>query len=427
MSHPLTTSRAARERRLIAASIWFGLLLIALVLWNTRSLGIEIHNPSEPMAFLLAAFATFVSLFAWMLFNPARGVSAETPILMVAGMATLFSPCVIAWCTMPPGSSLTGWLTFGLFVLLLIAVMSPVPEEFFGIPRDRHSYLESMWALEVPAEYVMDLQPDWLASTDFNAAVREDERPSLAPSAWQDEGAATSPRRRRSQKSRTDAETGSSRQLRPRFFDRWRQTTDAQTAEVASAPSRSDPVVTPVPVIKKPDAPGRQEKKNDEPRQSRSVRGEHRQTQRPAVQKRPDEHREETVTAPFEDPAVHRDSPPPIPLAGESTRDEIQVADAIRQTDFERVEDDAGGEMVEGTVTIHFDRSQKRANVHVPFTPPLRGTPDVESNAVDHEGIRIKVPERRPWGIRIEGRRTDTQYPEDVEVAFTAVHVAQPR
>ena len=378
-------------------SIWLGLVVTALVLWDSRTQHVNIFNPSEPIAFLLAAFSTFVSLFAWMLFNPARGVSAETTTLMLAGAATLFPPCIIAFCTMPPGSPLSGWLTAGLFILLVIAVMSPVPDEFFGIPRDRQSYFQQISMIGLGAQSVLDLHPDWLQSTDLTTIVPESDRPSLAPSSWRDQEQLL-PRTERRRKiepdsppERTPAESlpaekrkGVFGRLRDRASSRWdgRPKSDEASAEERSTdPKRSS-------------------------------------------QNRPAEH----LTDPFataNPPGVEPRSVPfaDSPVDGTSTEDSVRVAEAPRHPAFERVTDELGGEMIEGTVTVRFDQGQKRANVHVPFSPPLSGTPEVECDTVDDESIRVKVAERRSWGLRIEGRRTDTSDCQEAEITFSAVHV----
>lgn len=399
MPRQLTTSRASRNRRLIAMSIWLGLVMTALVLWNSRTQHAKIFNPSEPIAFLLAAFTTFVSLFAWMLFNPARGVSAETTTLMLAGAATLFPPCIIAFCTMPPGSPLSGWLTAGLFVLLVIAVMSPVPDEFFGIPRDRQSYFQQISMVGLGNQSVLDLHPDWLQTTDLTTIVPESDRPSLAPSSWRDQEQLL-PRTERRRKTEPDSTSNrppaDSAPLEKRrgIFRRLRD----------RASSRRDD-------RSKPDGGSADEQS-----------AVHEKT--PNRTKRPIEQPHDPFTAESLPPAEPRGAPLADSITnGTPPEDSVRVAEAPRDSAFERVTDELGGEMVEGTVTVRFDRGQKRANVHVPFSPPLSGTPDVECDTVDDESIRLKVAERRSWGLRIEGRRTDTDAPQEADISFSAVYV----
>lgn len=466
MSRQLTTSRAARNRRLVAMSVWLGLILTAMVMWNSRSQQVDINYPSEPIAFLLAAFTTFVSLFAWMLFNPARGVSAETTTLMLAGAATLFPPSIIAYCAMPPESMLGGWLTAGLFVLLMIAVMSPVPEEFFGIPRDRLSYVQQVSMAGLSGQSVMELHPDWLQSTDLTASVPDTPRPSLAPSSWQDEeGAPTRSERRRrlvatrQKQKETPVEASAPPTERRGLFSRlkdrasaFRESSRSDDDSIRVAPASEETRTAPSGDSSAPSARRRR------PRPDRSAQ---RSTPPPVPFDPPTPQARESGTA-EEEPRRRiplADLPSPIPVtpddradapsdslpelpdpfteeataqthapeadSASSVVDEPQVADHSRQTEFERVTDAHGGEMIEGTVTIRFSRGQKRANVHVPFSPPLAGRPEVECNAVDDDSIRVKVPECRAWGLRIEGRRSDVSTTQESEIAFSAVYVRQ--
>jgi hypothetical protein len=472
MTRQLTTSRASRNRRLVAMLVWLGLIVTAMVLWNSRTQHLAISNPSEPVAFLLAAFTTFVSLFAWMLFNPARGVSAETTTLTLAGAATLFPPCIIAFCTMPPDSPLSVWLTFGLFILLVIAVMSPVPEEFFGIPRDRRSYVRQVSMAGLGAQSVLDLHPNWLKSTDFTAVVDESDRPSLAPSSWRDQEQLLPRTERRRRIEPQQPEKKEPTKQRPtekrkgvfsRLRDRATLLRDAaypseQASQSTQSSLRTPParerstqpkqdsaerraVPPPIPVVPIPfDPPAPPTVANFYAPPVDSSAGIPLAETRPAIRKdrfpksRDDRRSKRPVEPaknqrdPFSEDTSQRDETTSIPhtdrSAGQSqTQDDLQIADHSRQGGFERITDELGGEMIEGTVTIRFNRGQKRANVHVPFSPPLSGTPEVECDAIDDESVRVKVPERRAWGLRIEGRRTDTSTIHESYISFSAVYV----
>ena len=74
---------------------------------------------------------------------------------------------------------------------------------------------------------------------------------------------------------------------------------------------------------------------------------------------------------------------------------------------------------------IRFDKDQKRANLHVPFSPPLAGMPDVECECVDGENVRLKVPVKQSYGIRIEARRSDASQPLEADVSFAAVYTPE--
>ena len=468
MTRQLTTSRASRNRRLVAISVWLGLIATAMVLWNSRTQHLAISDPSEPVAFLLAAFTTFVSLFAWMLFNPARGVSAETTTLTLSAAATLLPPCIIAFCTIPPDSPLSGWLTFGLFILLVIAVMSPVPEEFFGIPRDRRSYVHQVSVAGLGGQSVLDLHPNWLKSTDFTAVVEESDRPSLAPSSWRDQEQLPPQTERRcrtepQQPEKKEPTEQLPREKRKGIFSRLRDR--ATSLRDAAYPPEEAPKKTQSSLRTPPNKPSLQPKQDSTDRRAvlppspiapalvnppavanfysppvDSSTGIPLAETQPVKRKkcfpksREDRRSQRTVEPPKEqrDPFAKdgslRDETTSIPLADHSTgqthpQNDLQIADHFRQGGFERITDEFGGEIIEGTVTLRFDRGQKRANVHVPFAPPLSGTPEVECDTIDDPSVRVKVPERRAWGLRIEGRRTDTSTIQESYLSFSAVYV----
>jgi hypothetical protein len=89
---------------------------------------------------------------------------------------------------------------------------------------------------------------------------------------------------------------------------------------------------------------------------------------------------------------------------------------------MERIADEHGGEMIEGTIKVFFEIGQKRAHLHVPFSPPLGGQPEVECEPAHDDGVRVKVAVRQPYGIRIEARRTEAEDALRSEVSFAAVY-----
>ena len=555
MSHQLTTSRAARNRRLIAVTAWAALIVTAMILWNGRTQGILHRIGSEPAAFLLAAFTAFISLFAWMLYNPARGVSAETPMLMLAGAATLFTPCVIGFCIMPPDSPLRGWLVVGLFLLLAIAVMSPVPDEFFAIPRERHTYVQPMPFLNISNRSVLDDNPNWFHTSDLSRVVETD-LPSLAPNAWRyrDRPLPASERRSYSDsdidleealfdddlsgsRSRTIASTSSTKRPRKRGSNRRSSRTVQRDSErhesvpgesLRRAETRhprrpasiwfrprpvaysSDPPSVPfgppaplsllrgqadlpasfrtdLPLRVPAEQPPESQEYKARTQEARSYQSHTRlEPQGPSLDiEPPEESRPASGTAraasavrgaasgirgkaagiagaaaglagaaaaaipsafrsraadvetpdqlvsdadsrsdPFETQRDDRRAIRPERNEQASVGDTIQVADHRQQKKFERTRDEYGGELLEGAMTVHFDRGQKKANLHIPFSPPMSGIPEVECEAIGGESLRLKVPERRSYGIRIEARRSDADEEMDTEIGFAAVCVA---
>ena len=94
---------------------------------------------------------------------------------------------------------------------------------------------------------------------------------------------------------------------------------------------------------------------------------------------------------------------------------------------LERIRDEHGGEMIEGTVKVFFEVGQKRAHLHVPFSPPLAGLPEVECEPADDQSIRIKVAVRQPYGVRIEARRAEASEALRTEISFAAVYTPANR
>ena len=94
---------------------------------------------------------------------------------------------------------------------------------------------------------------------------------------------------------------------------------------------------------------------------------------------------------------------------------------------LERIRDEHGGEMIEGTIGVHFEVGQKRAHLHVPFSPPLPGLPEVECEPAGDDPIRVRVAVRQPYGIRIEARRSEASASLKTEVSFAAVYTPSSR
>lgn len=392
MNEPVLGWKGSRSRRTIATLTWAGLTVVAALMWYGRLYGTMRGSATEPIALLLSAYASFSSIFAWMLFAPDRRSAEESSVLFLGGGITLLPPCIISFCIMPPDSPLRGWLTLGVFVLIVIAVMSPVPEEFFAVPRDRSTYLqpisEAMFARLNVAEPPSGF--DSLQTVDIHArnqtaidAPTKDatEWRGEARDPWQDpfRGTGIHPVRPGTAKSRSS-------QSDRRVVDRPAPKQDAST--VTARPEARPAVVTEV------------------------AKTDSRPTvvlQRPAAAFG---FRTPPVDAPFSEADM---SGSPAAAINEN------------KLDYERTRDEFGGEMIEGTMKIVFAEGQKRANLHIPFSPPLPGIPEVECEAVGNESLRLKVPVRQSYGIRIEARRSDASQPLETEIGFAAVYSPESR
>lgn len=644
------STRTSRSRRVVALMGWACLVGTAFLLWNVRQMGSVRSVTIEPVAFLLAAFAAFVGVFSWMLYNPGRRSAAESPSLFFGAGATLFPPPIIGFCLMPIDSELRWWLALGLFLLCAIAILSHLPDEFFGVPRSRQTYLTPLPAFDRVDDTVLDPESSWFRFEDLSGVVADTERPSLAPRAYLQREILRSPTTARAevraatavddilgsdfelgllddvlpedellgqrrparasapssllrsphpnrqftegQRSvsaldssvRTAADSEPAADLSPRPFSAGRppippsggvagqafyqafnpesrylinhqkqrrqsarqlssrravnrqdgpaqalevtqqessvarttgrvpnadQTAEPQssatgstsarsissrsstptaprvgsgsrnvsTARKANEGSRSLPIAenrSPTPATSSPGssvsrtAHGAHSVATTAPRARGSVAQNQTPTPRsvaenvPAaegtrqlfgqtlpqpreIQNRPparDVGRADSDVAALERDTSGRrsryDTPAPASTVVDSTglerelsgtasgttavQDRTAVADATSA--FQRTKEANGTELVEGVMPVHFDRGQKRVNVHVPFSPPLAGVPDVECESVDGEELRLKVAVRQSYGIRIEARRSIADQPLDTEIGFAAIYVS---
>ncbi len=88
----------------------------------------------------------------------------------------------------------------------------------------------------------------------------------------------------------------------------------------------------------------------------------------------------------------------PAPEAGISTK-----AEKIVQQLF-RVRDDAGREVIYGTLRADFKVGQRTAVMHVGFCPPLSHLPEVEAESLPGSAARIKVVQALAHGTRMDVR-----------------------
>lgn len=365
MSEEVATSRSARNRRTMAILAWTGMTAVAILLWVCRRNGTISGNATEPIALMLSAYAAFVSIFSWMLFAPGRRALKESPALFFSAAFTLLPPCIIAFHLMPPESALRGWLTLGMFGFGAIAILSPVPEEFFAIPRERQSYLRPVTGTlfegvqsrdfprslpDFPVEPIPQLRA--AALPEPSVAVFRGVDPWLDPFT----GTGISPSRRRPEPAKTPPPTAPTRPTAP--------TPD----RVSSAP-----------------------------------------------------------VAGLLEAALQSDRSRLLPTAEQSAGDAVTSRPSDPEISFDRVQDEYGGELVEGTIRVRFEPGQKRAQLHVPFSPPLAGVPDVECEPVGGEALRVRVPVRQTYGIRIEARRSDASEPLESEVGFSAIYTPPER
>lgn len=608
-------SRTSRTRQAIAILAWLCLIGTAFFLWNARQTGLMTRSTDPGSASFLAAFSAFVSVFAWMLFNPNQTRSAQSPQLFLAAAATLFPSPIIAFNLISSGSPLRWWVAFGIFLLLVIAILSHVPDEFFGVPRGRSTYVMPLPVFDRVENSVMDPNASWFRFNDLCEVVEDCERPSLAPRAYRNQEttrpvsstaavATYAPTRPVSevddilgsdfdlgllddpmmemdlQSTTLDAYTPERTETRQSPRSRQAQPSQKQAAQIQTAASVSSTTHYPQQdlgnsyerrslserrtAMRLPSAlnrPGKRERffksirtaepnetvapttfrdspttdvtsysartrrrersseadpldftplQQREQRESKSQSDSHQsdylqQTKRSRAQRHradartgstrsesgeTNKARSQTSQLRTESEATDRitETPPdqqkssrrslfgiPVPFGRSTTTDpevESTVAPAPvaetnqlrrnvsttsesesasrrtastahqnvnrretsatpsppprdttgRADDFERTEDAHGGQLVEGVMTVRFDKGQKRANLHIPFSPPLKGMPEVECECVEDVPVRLKVPVRQSYGIRIEARRSDASEPLEADVGFAAMY-----
>lgn len=418
MTDEVSTSRSVRNRRMMAILAWSGLTLAAATLWICRRQGMIRGYTTEPIALMLSAYGGFVSIFAWMLFSPGRRALKESPALFFSAAVTLLPPCIIAFHLMPPESPFRGWLTVGLFLFGAIAVLSPVPEEFFAIPRERRSYLRPVTgALFEGLQYennsleLSRLQPVPVPRPTPAPPKHRSEDRAIDP--WRDPfaGTGTAPRRIRRPQESPPAEA------------RHRRETPDSVAGGGTAFVAGEAAVQTPPPPRPASPPPRVQPTHGRPAGDR----QEFESRRDGVTLRGDASTAATAAAlPAASPATSPRVTDDDRRAGESAGDQDRDTAGDELT-FDRMQDEFGGELVEGTIRVRFEPGQKRAHLHVPFQPPLPGVPDVECEAVGAEALRVKVPVRQTYGIRIDARRSDAAAALETEVGFSAIYTPPDR
>ncbi|MCP4782455.1 MAG: hypothetical protein GY903_23220 [Fuerstiella sp.] len=472
MIEPGATNRASRNRRFVALMAWGGLVLTTFFLCDARQIGSMRSTVAEPICFLLASFAAIVSVFAWMLFNPNRRSARESPSLFFAAAATLFPPPIIAFCLMPADSPLRGWLAFAVFMLCVIAVLSRLPDEFIGVPRGRHTYLVPIPAFDRVKDSALDPNAAWFRFTELSQIVSDAERPSLAPRAYlQRENVRPEPRRQVQVRPASDVDDILGTDFDISLLDELLIDDDVAPEQLrvdhaAERQRRNQPY----PVDDRSDISERPRRRTSNPVNGAAGPVANGAAALPAMlplspiqtplpqsvrdHNTPSEQSQQTTTESDDDhrraaaafttdsatllgvdvPAAEADQTGAQASPAEPARYEAVLPKPAAQPNAEgpdvkgplspelhRTLDDGGSEVVEGVIRVRFDKGQKRANLHVPFSPPLPGKPDVECECVGDEALRLKVPDRQSYGIRIEARRSNADEAMDTEVGFAAV------
>ncbi len=410
--------RRLQSRRATAVMIWVSMVLLALLLWQSRADGQTLMPVWEPAVLVLSAFVTFLSLFGWLLFWPVRSNAEESPLLFLAGLLTLIPPCVIAWLMMPSGAVLRPWLSVALLIFGILTMLSPIPAELFRVPRERRHWLNlvtdaslSMLDVEPPRVSFENVEPQ----TQYRLTGSAGQAPAERVSAERERGGERDRQREREQEADEptrdpwdDPFRGTGRRL-SRVRDA-AAATIAGGASVASStapspgPAAVPPTPPPVPVPRVlqqqfPDSPVLGSAANaDVQALDRSIR---------------EEERRESMEAKAGTGVA----------AGPGSEDDGSEGGLLSEiVSLERSEDEFGGVMVEGVARAVFRPGQKRVNLQIPLSPPLPGVPEAECEPAGHEPLRARVALRQPYGLRIEVRRSEASESLEADIAFSAVY-----
>ncbi len=96
-----------------------------------------------------------------------------------------------------------------------------------------------------------------------------------------------------------------------------------------------------------------------------------------------------------------------IEIEGESDSIDSEIAlQQILETPglFQHVtrSDQEGLETVVGYFRIDFEPNSQRHILHVPFSPPLKTIPQVDTNTLGEQEARIRITDRQKFGLRME-------------------------
>lgn len=437
MSNALT--RTSRSRPTTALLTWGGLLFVAWQLAQSRYHG-NIHSVdtagamATPIVMLLAAFATFIAIFAWVLFNPQRRTLAESPFLFIAAGATLLPPPVISFCMMPVDSPLRGWVALAMFMICAIALLSHLPDDLAKVPRSLDTYLTPIPAFDGMKDDALDPTAAWFQFNELSEMVSDSPRPSLAPRVWLGREQ-TAERDRKTQirpVSSVESLLGPESDLSLLDDPLWDPETEPETPAGRESTSLTAAHARPQALQ---DAEQEEEQQDADPfSQSASAT---------AVAEAPSETQDEQK---IDESGVSGKFVSPLTSSGLAASEEEEEAAADQffasgvSTTLPQDEHTAapptespketashvdrhledGVETVEGVLSVSFEAGQKRANLHIPFSPPLSAAPEIECESVGDEDVKLKVAVAQPWGVRVEVRRMTADDASTAEIGFHA-------
>ena len=423
MSNSLT--RTSRSRPTTALLTWAGLICVALQLSNSRISG-RVYSvdtagaTATPIVILLAAFTTFIAIFAWVLFNPHRKTLSDSPTFFLAASATILPPPVIGFCLMPAESPLRGWVALAMFLLCAVALLSHLPDDLAKVPRSIDTYLTPIPAFDGMEDEALNPNSEWFQFNALSDIVSDTPRPSLAPKEWLGVSKAPVSDRRSSvgAVSSVEALLSSDSDLSLLDDPLWDPETESESQKQKQREAAADQSVATVAGARAADAVDPEAEARDPQLQEPGSPGTFRSPLTSTGIVSPEE--EEAAADAF--------------FASENVvkREEIEIAASSRATLTPAVQPHVdrqvvdGLETVEGILPVSFEAGQKRANLHIPFSPPLSAAPEIECASVGEEDVRLKVAVAQPWGVRVEVRRLTADDQATAEIGFHATSPEAP-
>ena len=78
----------------------------------------------------------------------------------------------------------------------------------------------------------------------------------------------------------------------------------------------------------------------------------------------------------------------------------------------------SGADQLDAKWRLKFQSGEKRATVHIPFSPVFESTPQVKFTVPPEANVTVKAAEIMPYGLRVEARRSQTAEAQNVVVGL---------
>jgi hypothetical protein len=107
-------------------------------------------------------------------------------------------------------------------------------------------------------------------------------------------------------------------------------------------------------------------------------------------------------------------------IALDSALSELAFADSAVTQQLVRLRGVDGSETISGCLRANFAAGERTTYLHVPFCPPLEGTPECAAETIDGAAARVKVSQVLRQGARLEVRLDKVAIePQEVVIEFS--------